>query len=90
MSIFLLVAISFAVIAEAVKVPHTAALVGNTKNVRKNNLTGSGVVQISVARRLNSNVSRKRQSIDPLRNDISGYSVQSKYFNSYCSTTNSS
>lgn len=82
MSIFLLVAISFAVIAEAVKIPQTAALVGNTNNVRKNNVTGSGVVQISVARKVNSKVSRKRQSIDPLRNDMSGYSVQSKDFNS--------
>jgi hypothetical protein len=45
-----------------------------------NAVNGNGVLHIPLARINNTKLTtRKRQSLDGLRNDISGYSIQSKF-----------
>jgi hypothetical protein len=54
---------------------------GNSTHVeRPSRVRGAGFLHLPVARRNNTNTkpTRKRQSLDELRNDISGYSIQSE------------
>jgi hypothetical protein len=78
MSKFLIAVASFAAITEAFVVPHTEGTVVNITGHSTNRVRGSGVLQVPVARRHHHRPKQKRQSIDGLRNDISGYSIQSE------------
>jgi len=71
---------SFAAIAGAFVVSHTNGVVTNTSRVGRAMVKGSGVVHLPVARKYHKKVRRKRLSIDGLRNDVSGYSIQSQCF----------
>jgi hypothetical protein len=78
MSKFLIAVASLAAIAEAFVVRHTEGAVVNITARSTNKVSGSGVLQVPVARRHHNRPKQKRQSIDGLRNDISGYSIQSE------------
>jgi hypothetical protein len=77
MSKLLLAFTSLAAIAGSFVVSHTDGVVINTTRVGKPPVKGSGIVHLPVARKYHPNTRRKRQSVDGLRNDVSGYSIQS-------------
>jgi hypothetical protein len=78
MSNFLIAVASFVAIAEAFVVLHTEGAVVNFTGHSTNSVRGSGILQVPVARRHHHRSKQKRQSVDGLRNDISGYSIQSE------------
>jgi hypothetical protein len=77
MSKLLLALTLLAAIAGAFVVSHTDGVVTNTTNAGKPPVKGSGIVHLPVARKYHQNPRRKRQLVDGLRNDVSGYSIQS-------------
>ena len=77
MSKLLLAFTSLAAIAGAFVVSHTDGVVTNITRAGKPPVKGSGIVHLPVARKYHQKMRRKRQSLDRLRNDVSGYSIQS-------------
>jgi hypothetical protein len=81
MSIFLFAVASYAAIAEAFVVPSLQD-VGAARNFTRIETTGvrvPGHLHVPVKRKQHRNPNQKRQSLDGLRNDISGYSIQSEF-----------
>ena len=71
---------SIVAIAEAIVLPSGGEVARNSTSVDTPNfVTGTGVLQLPVAKNNNTKPTRKRQSLDGLRNDISGYSIQSEF-----------
>lgn len=70
---------SFAAIAGAFVVPQAGeeGAVSNFTRVETKRVGGSGVLHVHVKRKHHEKSREKRQTIDGLRNDISGYSIQS-------------
>jgi hypothetical protein len=77
MSKILLAFTSLAAIAGAFVVSHTEGVVTNTTHAGKPTVKGSGIIHLPVARKYRQNTRRKRQSVDELRNHVSGYSIES-------------
>ena len=83
---YIFAAVLLAAAAKAIVIPEsngndTGGLTNHQPQIEApTQLQGNGVLRVPVYRtsRMSSN-DRKRQLFDPLRNDISGYSIQRKY-----------
>jgi hypothetical protein len=78
---FLFAAASYAAIAEAFVVPllQDAGAVRNFTRIETTGVRVPGHLHVPVKRKQHSNPKQKRQSVDGLRNDITGYSIQSEF-----------
>jgi len=79
MSIILFAVASFAAISESflVPLPQDAGVVRNFTSIQTIKVRGPGHLHVPVNRKHHRGSKQKRQSYDALRNDISGYSIQS-------------
>jgi hypothetical protein len=78
MSKYLIATALFAVIAEAFIVSHTEGATGNFTGHKEHRVNSTGFLHIPVAKKHHESTTHKRQSTTGLRNDISGYSIQSE------------
>lgn len=79
MSIMLLAVASFAAISGSflVPLPQNARVAHNFTSIETIRVRGPGHLHVPVNRNHHRTSKQKRQSYDALRNDISGYSIQS-------------
>ncbi len=79
MSILLFIVASFAAISGSfpLPIPQEVGVARNFKSIETIRVRGPGHLHVPVNRKPHRNPKRKRQSYDSLRNDMSGYSIQS-------------